>query len=260
MTESIKKYVFFSNHEITQKSLAAGIDGVVIDWEQKNKSVRQKLYDTQINEHTVDDLIDVRAQSNCWIICRINGGELVSKDEINKALDHGANEIMVPMISEPAQLEFALKAVDGRAKVMAMIETEDAVRQLHALAEFPVHRFYVGLNDLAISRNASNIFIPIADGTMDKIRARISGDFGFAGLTHPAMGNPISARLLMAEMRSLRCSFSFLRRSYFRDLQFSSEKEIVHAINQDFIEASSDNDMIRRAELYQTINEISLAY
>jgi hypothetical protein len=77
---------------------------------------------------------------------------------------------------------------------------------------------YIGLNDLAIERGASTIFEPVVDGTIDELRRLFSIPFGFGGLTLPDRGSPVPCRLLIAELTRLACSFSFLRRSFHRDI------------------------------------------
>lgn len=205
--------------------------GIVIDWEKKHKELRQNLYNTQINEHTLQDLINVRELSDCWIICRVNGGENISEDEIIKAIEYGANEIMLPMIDHPDQLEKSIKIIDGQAKVITMIETTSSIDWLTELNKLPVDRFFVGLNDLAIDRKERNIFRPLLDGTIDLIRERTTNELGFGGLTHPQLGVPIPSNLLLSEMKRLECGFSFLRRSFLKDLNTYSIKEIIVAIN-----------------------------
>jgi len=87
------------------------------------------------------------------------------------------------------------------------------------LARLPVSRVYVGLNDLAIERKTPNIFTAVADGTVERIRRAFPVPFGFGGLTLPDRGHPIPCRLLIGEMARLPCDFSFLRRSFHRDIQ-----------------------------------------
>jgi hypothetical protein len=77
----------------------------------------------------------------------------------------------------------------------------------------------VGLNDLAIDRACPNIFQAVIDGTVENIRQAFTVPFGFAGLTLPDRGFPIPCRLLIGEMARLKCQFSFLRRSFHRDIQ-----------------------------------------
>lgn len=106
------------------------------------------------------------------------------------------------------------------------------------LCRLPISRAYVGLNDLAIDRGIRNIFWPLIDGTLDALRQYISVPFGFGGLTLPELGHPVPTRLLMAEMARLHCQFTFLRRSFLRDVagkSLSAEvPRILHALDMTF--------------------------
>ena len=44
--------------------MAAGVDGIVIDWERDGKRARQLAADTEINEDTELDLLRVREATN----------------------------------------------------------------------------------------------------------------------------------------------------------------------------------------------------
>jgi len=125
-------YVFHSNMALTLECVEAGASGVL---------------DTSI-------------------ICRVNGGDSLSKDEIDKAIDHGATEIMVPMAKSERHIDTALEYIDGRVTSIVMIETEEAVALSDKFSNYPIDKVYVGLNDLSICRNSRNIFLPIVDGTL----------------------------------------------------------------------------------------------
>ncbi|MGW8178491.1 MAG: hypothetical protein ACWGQW_06970, partial [bacterium] len=68
-------------------------------------------------------------------------------------------------------------------------------------------------------RKSPSIFDAVADGTVERVRAHFEIPFGFGGLTLPDCGAPIPCRLLIAEMARLDSNFSFLRRSFHRDIR-----------------------------------------
>ncbi len=126
------------------------------------------------------------------------------------------------MVRSAAEVEQALEWVGGRCGLGILVETEDAVRGAAALGALPLSRVYVGLNDLMIDRGGSALFEPLVDGTVERVREHFRVPFGVAGLTLPDLGDPVPCRLLMAEMARLRCDFSFLRRSFHRDVERGS--------------------------------------
>ena len=136
------------------------------------------------------------------------------------AIGAGADEILLPMVRLPEEVKAVLEQAGERCGVGILVETLDALAMAPALARFPLARVYVGLNDLSIERGSNNLFEAVADGTVARLRIVFDGvSFGFAGLTLPDKGYPIPCRLLIGEMASLGCNFSFLRRSFHRDIR-----------------------------------------
>lgn len=213
--------LFSTDPAMIARSVAGGVRGVVIDWESIGKEERQAAADTQINRDTVDDLRRVRRSTAAPIICRLNPVGPTTAEEVDQAIDGGADELLLPMVRAAGEVEAALELVGGRRGVGILVETAAAVGAIDALVRLPLARVYVGLNDLAIERRTSNIFASVADGTVERVRRRVpdSVPFGFAGLTLPERGSPIPCRLLIAEMARLRAGFTFLRRSFHRDVR-----------------------------------------
>ena len=139
---------------------------------------------------------------------------------MERALAGGATDLLLPMVREPAEVETFVRAIDGRARAGILVETSEAVDRAEELAEFPLDWVYLGLNDLAISRGGAFLFEPLVDGTVDRVRSAFpEACFGVAGVTDVGAGRPIPCRLLLAEMARLRVGFSFLRRSFKRDVE-----------------------------------------
>jgi len=203
---------------LVHEAVAAGIGGIVVDWERRGKWERQLGVDTEINQQTVGDLVRVREAAPCPVICRVNPCNGASAAELESAICGGADEILVPMVRTPDEVERILNLVDGRCGVGILVETAQAVAASSALAQLPISRVYVGLNDLAIDRGSLSIFDALLDGTVEGLRPDFDVPFGFGGLTLPDRGAPIPCRQLIAEMVRLECSFSFLRRSFRRDV------------------------------------------
>ncbi|MBX7150014.1 hypothetical protein K1X84_00140 [bacterium] len=255
-TSPFELWLFYHNLPFALAALQAGVTGLIVDWENQNKKSRQNGFDTQINHHTYDDLVKLRKESNHPIICRINGVDSNTPDEIEKALDAGANEILVPMVRSQREIDLVITYVRERCGVGIMIETCDAITILKDLAELPLSRAYVGLNDLRIDRirlglPSANLFSPFADGTVDHVRRFFKGTFGLAGLTLPEKGTPIPCRLLMSEMARLRCKFSFLRRSFIADVQQDLLPGCVKHIRQSLQELFHSDQSVLEANRIQ---------
>jgi hypothetical protein len=213
--------VLFSTDPIfIRQVVAAGVGGVIVDWEYIGKEDRQSSADTQINPDTVDDLRRVRTCTEATVICRLNSyNSATTVEEVEQAIEAGADELLLPMVRTLEEVEAVIDQVRRRCGVGILIETLAAVGLAEELAYLPLSRAYVGLNDLAIERNTPNIFTTVVDGTLEHIRRSLFHiPFGFGGLTLPDLGHPIPCRLLISEMARLKCDFSFLRRSFYRDI------------------------------------------
>lgn len=213
----IDLFLFTTNPTLAGEAIRAGVAGIVIDWEFRDKPERQSGFDTQINRDTPADLAAIRAAlPGAHVLCRINGPGPALGPEIDAAIEAGASEILLPMVRDPREAEAAL--VRSGIPVGILIETAAAATRAADFATLPLARVYVGLNDLAIDRRSRSLFTALADGTVDRIREALpSVPFGVAGLTLPDRGDPIPCRLLTAELARLNCHFTFLRRSFLRD-------------------------------------------
>lgn len=231
---TIELIVFYTEIEETNQYLINGANAVIIDWECEKKLARQKLYDTQINMHAVNDLIDLRKNENAHIICRVNQFSCLKETEIDDAIYNGADELLLPMVRNVKEVEAILKKINGRCPLGILIETDDAMRNAKDYSTLPLSRVYIGLNDLAIDRGYKSIFEPVFDGSIQEIRSFFTTKFGFGGLTLPDRGSPLPCKYLINEMKKNKCTFSFLRRSFFRDARDMNASIIISKIREEF--------------------------
>lgn len=256
-------FLFSTNTAFIRQAVAAGVDGVVIDWERMGKFERQASADTQIGTDTYNDLVRVRSSTDARVICRVNGFGPSTRRELERAIAAGADEVLLPMVRSVSQVEQMLEFVGGRCGAGILVETVAALGALEALTALPLARIYVGLNDLAIERRTPNIFTAVADGTVETIRKAVRSPFGFGGLTLPDRGSPIPCRLLMGEMARLECDFSFLRRSFLRDIEGRDLAQEIPRLRQALQEAAvrpADAVKADRDALEETIRASSSAY
>jgi hypothetical protein len=229
--------LFTTDADQVREASAAGIAGFVVDWERRGKRERQRGFDTQINDGDAADLRRVRGSTRARVLCRINGVHESTAEEVDLALACGADEILVPMVRRPSEAEGVLELVKERASVGMLVETHDALGHLAELARLPLSRVYLGLNDLSIERRTSNLFEPVVDGTLERVREAFALPFGFAGLTLPDRGRPVPCRLLIGEMARIGCRFGVLRRSFLRDVPAGSMAMAVERILAAFDDA-----------------------
>ncbi|NEK84731.1 aldolase [Blastococcus saxobsidens] len=198
--------------------VSAGAAGIVVDWERRGKARRQEGEGTQINADTAEDLARMRAATDGRLLCRVNGYGPWTGLEVDEAIARGADELLLPMVRTPEEVDRTLDLVAGRCGLGILIETQGAVDRAAELAARPLARIYVGLNDLRIDRGSRELFRPLVDGTVDAVRSHVDGQFGVGGLTLPGRGFPVSSDLLAAELVRLGADFTFLRRSFTADM------------------------------------------
>lgn len=240
MSAALDLVLFENDAAAAAAALAAGIDGLMIDLEFAGKHRRQEGADTEISEHQPGDL-DLAARLGARLrFCRVEGPGRWRPAQVEEVLARGATHVFLPMVEKPAEVELLLDQVAGRAAVGILVETEAAVAAAAALARLPIFGVFVGLNDLAIARRSKNLFAALADGTVERVRGAFAGkDFGFAGVTAMSRGEPLPARLLLAEMARLGATFAFLRRSFRRDMVGRDPHAEVAAIRRTWTELNA---------------------
>ena len=235
-------FVFHRNRSLDLASIEGGAKGIVIDLETRGKAHRQKGFDTQINEHGWQDIAEVKQDKKTYVICRLNGINEQTALEVNRALDLGVDELLIPMVRKMSEVSDVLKLAENRAHVSVMIETLEAIEISRQLDQLPLARVYVGLNDLSICRQSHSIFSALADGTVESIRGKFRKiPFGFGGLTIPGYGSPLPVEHFLGEMTRLECAFTFLRRSFFRDTANRNLKDELPIISS-AVRSSVDRD------------------
>lgn len=256
MTARFSMILFSSDPRFIEPAVAAGVDEIIVDWECRGKEGRQSFADTQINRGTLDDLRRVRECTGVPVVCRLNQYSRETAREVEETVGAGVDEVLLPMVRTVKEVEALLNLVGGRCRAAIMVETMAAVRAAEKLADLPLSRVYVGLNDLAIERNTPNIFEAVADGTVERLRRQFRVPFGFGGLTLPDRGKPIPCRLLIGEMARLGCQFSFLRRSFCADMrgrELSREVPRIRDALQAAFQRSPEVVARERAELGRAI-------
>jgi hypothetical protein len=256
-------FLFSTDAALIGPAVEGGAAGVVVDWERRGKVERQVGADTWIATDDADDLARVRRATPAPVLCRLDRPGPWLAAQAAQAVALGADEVLVPMVRRAQDVEPVLEAVGGRCRVGLLIETVEAVEAAPSLARLPLSRIYVGLNDLAIERGSASLFAPLADGTLEAVRAAVGEvPFGVGGLTVPGGGRPIAVELLLGELARLRVDFTFLRRSFWRDVEGRDAAAAVRSIRAAAEEAGT-RDPARvqrdRAALLAAITDHSLA-
>ena len=212
---------------------AQGISSFMFDVESRGKKQRQNTFDTDISVTSLDELPAFVAQTAIHPICRLDPWHSEIVFDIDQAIIGGASELLFPMIRTAGEVERLLSLVDGRLPSGIMIETKEILDCIVDISQMPLRRVYVGLNDLMISIGGRNLFEPMIDGTVDRIRSQIGSlRFGVAGATRVDAGSPIPFQLLLADLARLEVDFTMLRRSFWRDVKLDNIEPAIRDITE----------------------------
>ncbi len=217
--------MFITNRpEIARIAEDAGVDWIFVDMEFVGKDVRQKGLDTVQNHHTVVDVANIKAAvQKAKVIVRINpiheaiDSYFSSEDEINATIEAGADIIMLPFFKTIEEVRKFLCYVNGRAKTCLLVETPEAALLIDDILELPgIDMIHLGLNDLHLALGMKFMFELLADGTVDRLAAKIKAKgipFGFGGIA-TLTGGAMPGSMVLKEHYRLGSSMVIVSRSF----------------------------------------------
>lgn len=214
------KYFYITNSPaVAQVCERAGVDRVFVDMEYIGKDKRQGGLDTVQNHHTIDDVKNLRrvlCQSE--LLVRVNPIGNHSKDEINAVVEAGADVIMLPMWKSASDVKTFINLVDGRAKTLLLLETDEARLCLDEVLELEgIDEIHIGLNDLHLSQNKKFMYELLVDGTVDEIAIKLNKSnvrFGIGGVGKVKYDNLLPAENILSEHYRLGSSMVILARAF----------------------------------------------
>lgn len=227
--------------EIARIAEAAGVDWIFVDMEFIGKDARQGGLDTVQNHHTVEDVANVKKSVNkAKVIVRINPihdareDYFSSEDEIEATIKAGADIIMLPFFKTVGEVSKFLSYVNGRAKTCLLVETPEAALLLDEILELKgIDMIHLGLNDLHLALGMKFMFELLADGTVDRLSAKIKAKgipFGFGGIAMLNGGTLPGASVLKEHYR-LGSSMVIVSRSFCNTDKITDIDEIRNIFN-----------------------------
>lgn len=156
----LKLMILASDPQSAIEAQNAGVDRVFYDMEWIGKAERQHGRNTVKSNNKLEDIPAVRAVlKESELLVRTNPIHAYSKAEIDKAIEFGADVLMLPMVIDQHDVEQYVEMVGGRAKMCIMIETAAAMARLDKILAVPgVDELFIGLNDLHISMGLTFMF------------------------------------------------------------------------------------------------------
>lgn len=196
----------------------AGVDRIFYDLEYIGKAERQRGRDTVKYHNDIDQIPELRkVVTSSSLLVRTNPINAYTSAEVEKVVRYGADYLMLPMAMDRHDVETYVKLVNGRAKVVIMIETAASMTRLDDILDVEgIDELFIGLNDLHISLGLNFLFEPLAGGLVDyiaeKCRARRIR-FGFGGIARIGDG-VLPADMILGEHVRLGSSSVILSRTF----------------------------------------------
>ena len=210
--------ILASSPEDALSAQNAGVDRVFYDLEYIGKAERQRGRDTVKYHNDIEQIPALRdVITTSSLLVRTNPIHAYTAAEVEKAIRYGADYLMLPMTMDKHDVETFVRLVDGRAKVIIMIETAASMTRLDEILEVQgVDELFIGLNDLHISLGLNFLFEPLAGGLVDFIsgKCREKGmPFGFGGIARIGDGI-LPADMILGEHVRLGSSSVILSRTF----------------------------------------------
>lgn len=210
--------------EIAQIAENAGVQRIFIDMEYIGKSDRQGGMDTVQSHHTVNDIRAIKSvlqkseiMARCNPIHQATGQYGSSKEEIDEAIEAGADILMLPYFKAADEVQKFIDLVGGRARTLPLVETPEAVACIDEILEIEgIDEIFVGLNDLSLGYGMKFMFQLLMDGTVEKIcdKFKMKGiPYGFGGIAALGKG-ALPAERVIAEHYRLGSTCAILSRSF----------------------------------------------
>lgn len=207
-----------STPENARKAQEAGIDRIFYDLEYIGKAERQRGRDTVKSMNNIDDIPSVRKViTTSELLVRTNPIHAYTQLEVEKAINYGADILMLPMTMDQHDAEQYVEYVNGRAKVCIMIETAAAMARIDKIMAVPgVDELFIGLNDLHISMGLTFMFELLSDGLVEYMADKCNKrgmTFGFGGIARIGEGM-LSSDSILGEHVRLGSSSVILSRTF----------------------------------------------
>lgn len=219
------KLIYITNRpEIALIAEKNGVDRIFVDMEYIGKAERQGNLDTVQNHHTIHDIAVLRSVlTQSELLVRVNpihektSEYTSSEEEIEAAIQAGADIVMLPFFKTVAEVKRFLRIVDGRVKTMLLLETPEAVDALNEILAIPgIDEIHIGINDLSIGYGKRFMFELLTDGTVERLcrKIRQKGIFyGFGGIASLGRGL-VPAEMIIKEHYWLGSQMAILSRSF----------------------------------------------
>lgn len=226
-----------NNPDVAVIAEESGVDRIFVDMEFIGKDIRQGGLDTVQNHHTIEDIRRIKSVlSKAKVLVRINPihhnveGYFDSKEEIDAAIDAGADILMLPFFRTIKEVEEFIAYVYGRVQTCLLLETPEAANIIDEILEVPgVDMVHIGLNDMHLAMGLTFMFELLANGMVDQLADKIKArgiPFGFGGIAG-LHGGALPGSYVLKEHYRLGSSMVILGRSFCNTNVITDREDII---------------------------------
>lgn len=237
------KLMYITNQpDVARIAESTGVEYIFVDMEYIGKKDRQGGMDTVQSYHTIEDICTIKnALTTAKVLVRVNPIHEATEEysdssqEIDAAINAGADMLMLPYFKTIEEVRTFLTLVDGRAKTLLLFETPESVEVIDSILELPgIDEAFIGLNDLSLGYGKKFMYELLADGTVETLCLKFKQKnipYGFGGIA--ALGNGLlPAEKIIKEHYRLGSTRVILSRT-FCDTSKISDRDVISSLFSD---------------------------
>jgi len=205
----------------------SGVDRIFIDLELNGKEKRQGHLDTVISKHSFDDIKRVKSTIKySQLLVRINPIYENSRYEIDRAIDNGADIVMLPMFKSVEEVQTFIEFVSKRIRTSLLLETSEALARIDDILEIDgIDEIHIGLNDLHLALGLDFMFELLGGDLIEYIVQKIKAKnipFGIGGVARMDEGM-LQGSIIIKEHVRLGSSMVILSRTFKNGIENNTE-------------------------------------
>jgi HpcH/HpaI aldolase/citrate lyase family len=246
------------DHELARSADAAGVDRVGLDLEILGKRERQAGLGTWISPHRGESATMIgESLSAARLFARVNPLNPRTREEVEPLVESGVAVLMLPMFRTRREVERFVEIVDGRAEIVLLLETREAVERIDEIAGVPgVDEIHVGINDLSLELGLRNRFAVYDCEQVERVSASVRQAglrFGIGGIgLVDDTRLPVPSDLLYAQYPRLHATAALISRAFTERVGGPRElrKEVANArarLDRWFAAGDADLERAHRA-------------
>lgn len=251
------EHMYITNNEKLAVELEKiGVEIIWIDLEKNGKYERQKHLDSVKSNHLLEDIKKISPLlKKAKLMVRINPIYEGSKEEIDTAINYGADIIMLPMFKTKEEVQRLYDLINKRCQVILLLETKEAVKNLKEILEISeIKNIHIGLNDLSLSYGYKFMFQCLSEGIVENICSTLREKkikYGFGGIANIGEGT-LPAELILSEHFRLGSQQVILSRGFCKVNYEENSDKFLEIYRENF------NLLKSKEKEYKNLSEIEL--